>query len=66
MYVPRFNALDDDEAIRNMVRTIGAGDLVTVGEDGYPLATRLPVVWEGDRLRDAPRAGQPALAVRPS
>src|SRR4051812_17253081 len=33
-----------------MVRTIGAGDLVTVGDDGYPLATRLPVVWEGDRL----------------
>lgn len=75
MYVPRFNALDDDEAIRNMVRTIGAGDLVTVGEDGYPLATRLPVVWEGDRLvmhlaranphwRSVPAdSGVPALVV---
>ncbi len=21
-----------------------------MGEDGYPLATRLPVVWDGDRL----------------
>jgi transcriptional regulator len=50
MYVPRFNALDDDEAIRAMVRGIGAAELVTVGEDGYPLATRLPVVWEDDRL----------------
>ena len=50
MYVPRFNALDDDEAIRAMVRAIGSAELVTVGEDGYPLATRLPVVWDGDRL----------------
>ena len=33
-----------------MVRAIGAAELVTVGEDGYPLATRLPVVWDGDRL----------------
>jgi transcriptional regulator len=50
VYVPRFNALDDEAAIRAMVRTIGAGELVTVGADGYPLATRLPVVWDGDRL----------------
>ena len=50
MYVPRFNALDDLDAIRAMVRGIGAAELVTVGEDGYPLATRLPVVWEDDRL----------------
>jgi transcriptional regulator len=50
MYVPRFNALDDDQAVRAMVRSVGAGELITVGEDGYPLATRLPVVWEGDRL----------------
>jgi transcriptional regulator len=50
VYVPRFNALEDEDAIRAMVRAIGAGELVTVGEGGYPLATRLPVVWEGDRL----------------
>jgi transcriptional regulator len=50
MYVPRFNALDDDQAVRAMVRSVGAGELITVGEDGYPLATRLPVVWEDDRL----------------
>src|SRR3954467_5247264 len=50
MYVPRFNAVDDEQAVRAMVRAVGAGELVTVGEDGYPLATRLPVVWEGDRL----------------
>ena len=50
MYVPRFNALDDLDAIRAMVRAIGSAELVTMGEDGYPLATRLPVIWDGDRL----------------
>ena len=50
MYVPRFNALDDDAAIRAMVPASASAELVTVGEDGYPLATRLPVVWDGDRL----------------
>jgi transcriptional regulator len=50
MYVPRFNALDDDAAIRTMVGAIGSAELITVGEDGFPLATRLPVVWDGDRL----------------
>jgi transcriptional regulator len=50
VYVPRFNTLDDLDAIRAMVRTIGSAELVTTGEAGYPLATRLPVVWDGDRL----------------
>jgi len=50
MYVPRINALDDAAAVRAMVTGIGSAELVTVGEDGYPLATRLPVVWDGDRL----------------
>lgn len=50
MYVPRFNAIDQAESIRDMVRGVGAAELVTTGEDGYPLATRLPVVWDGDRL----------------
>jgi transcriptional regulator len=77
MYVPRFNALDDPDAIRAMVRGIGAAELVTVGADGYPTATRLPVIWDedGGRLvfhlaranpqwRDVPLdADVPALAV---
>jgi transcriptional regulator len=50
MYVPRFNLLDDADAIRAMVRAVGAAELITTGADGYPLATRLPVVWEEDRL----------------
>jgi transcriptional regulator len=75
VYVPRFNALDDLDEIRAMVRAIGSAELVTVGVDGYPLATRLPVVWEGDRLvlhlaranphwRSIPAEGDvPALAI---
>jgi transcriptional regulator len=75
MYVPRFNALDDPNEIRTMVRTIGSAELVTVGADGYPQASRLPVVWDGDRLvmhiaranphwRSVPEDGDvPSLAV---
>jgi len=50
MYVPHFNALDDDEAIRAMVAEIGSAQLVTTAPDGYPLATLLPVVWRGDTV----------------
>lgn len=49
MYVPRFNAMDDVE-LRSMVVDIGTAELVTVGDGGFPLATRLPVLWQGDRL----------------
>ena len=50
MYVPHFNALTDDAAIRTMVAEIGSAQLVTVGADGYPLATLLPVIWRGDTV----------------
>jgi transcriptional regulator len=73
MYVPRFNALEDADEIRRLVAAVGSAELVTVGADGYPAATLLPVVWEGDRLvlhmaRANPHwrsieAGSPALAV---
>ncbi|WP_270888214.1 FMN-binding negative transcriptional regulator [Pedococcus sp. 5OH_020] len=50
MYVPHFNALEDEPEIRRMVREIGSAQLVSVGADGYPLATLLPVLWEGDTV----------------
>jgi transcriptional regulator len=50
MYVPHFNAMTDDEAIRRMVADVGSAQLVTVGADGYPLATLLPVIWNGDTV----------------
>lgn len=72
LYVPRFNAMDAD-AVRPFVAGVGVAQLVTVGEDGLPDATLLPVLWEGDRLvGHLARAnahwrrvvdGSPALAV---
>src|SRR3954454_9955234 len=73
MYVPRFNAMDDPDEIRDLVRAIGSAELVTVGVDGFPSATLLPVIWDGERLvfhmaRANPhwttiQAGSPALAI---
>jgi transcriptional regulator len=50
MYVPHFNALTDDATIRQLVADVGSAQLITVGEDGYPLATLLPVIWNGDTV----------------
>lgn len=72
LYVPRFNLMDPD-AVRPFVAAVGTAQLVTVGEDGTPDATFLPVLWEGDRLvghlaRANPHwrrivDGSPALAI---
>ncbi|HJQ06826.1 MAG TPA: FMN-binding negative transcriptional regulator [Nocardioides sp.] len=50
MYVPPFNRVADLEEIRAMVAATAAAWVVTTGPDGVPLATLLPVVWEGDRV----------------
>lgn len=50
MYLPRVNAMEDEQAVRAFVAAAGAGDLITAGEDGYPLSTLLPVLWDGDRV----------------
>lgn len=47
MYVPHFNTIDDENEIRAMVRALGSAELVTVGTDGYPIATLLPIMWQG-------------------
>jgi len=72
MYVPEFNAVEEPVA-REMVAAYGAGELITVGADGYPLATLLPVMWHDDvviahmaRANEHWRAiapGSPALLV---
>jgi transcriptional regulator len=49
LYVPRFNLMDPDD-VRPFVHAVGTAQLVTVGDDGTPDATFLPVLWEGDRL----------------
>ena len=49
LYVPRFNVMNHDD-VRTFVAGVGTAQLVTVGEDGTPDATFLPVLWEDDRL----------------
>ena len=49
MYVPHFNRMPEDE-VRGFVAAVGAGQLITVGQDGLPDATFLPVLWRGDRV----------------
>lgn len=46
MYTPHQFALEDPGQVADLVRTVGAADLVSVGPDGTPLATRLPVLWD--------------------
>lgn len=48
IYVPPVNAVDDEAEIRAMVAAYGAAELVTTGRDGYPRATLLPILWDGD------------------
>ena len=50
MYTPPFNAVHDEDELRAMVARQRSGWLVTVGPDGVPLATLLPVLWDGDRV----------------
>ena len=49
LYVPRFNVMEPDD-VRPFVEAVATAQLVTVGDDGLPDATFLPVLWEGDRL----------------
>lgn len=51
MYVPRFNAVEDPADVDAFVVAVGAGDLVTVGDDGTPVATRLPLLWDRSESR---------------
>jgi transcriptional regulator len=49
MYVPRANALAEPE-IRDFLDAHQAGHLLTVGPDGRPDATLLPILIDGDRV----------------
>jgi transcriptional regulator len=50
MYVPRSNAIEDEQTIREIVAHVGSAQLITADDDGYPLATLLPVLWDGDTV----------------
>src|SRR3569833_2255371 len=49
MYVPHFNAMPDAE-VGGFLDAVGTAEVVTTGPDGYPVATLMPFVREGDRL----------------
>jgi transcriptional regulator len=48
VYIPHFNAMDDPADVRAFVEAIGSAEIVTVGPDGTPLATLLPILWSAD------------------
>jgi transcriptional regulator len=48
MYIPSFNRIDDDGEIRRFVAAARSAEFVTVHPDGVPVATLLPIMWEGD------------------
>jgi transcriptional regulator len=50
MYVPPFNAIDDDGEIRAMVAEIATGWLISIDDGGNPMATLLPIMWRDDTV----------------
>lgn len=49
LYVPHVNVMAPDD-VRPFVEAVATAQLITVGADGLPDATFLPVLWEGHRL----------------
>jgi transcriptional regulator len=48
VYIPSFNRIDDDDEIRRFVAAARSAEFVTVDPDGMPVATLLPIMWDGD------------------
>jgi len=48
MYVPPSNTIDDPAEIRRQVAQARSAQFVTVGSDGFPVATLLPIIWDRD------------------
>jgi transcriptional regulator len=66
VYIPHFNAMAGAAQARSLVEAVGTAELVTVGADGYPMATLLPVIWDDDRLLfHMARANQHWKAIAP-
>ncbi len=66
MYVPHFNAMTAEDELRRLVAAVSTAQLITVGADGYPSATLLPVLWHGDRvIAHMARANEHWRAIAP-
>jgi transcriptional regulator len=48
MYIPSFNRVDDDDEIRRFVAAARSAEFVTVDPHGIPVATLLPIMWDGN------------------
>jgi predicted FMN-binding regulatory protein PaiB len=47
-YTQHVNAVEDEAEPRRMVEVVGSAQVISVGADGYPLSTLLPIIWSGD------------------
>jgi len=52
MYTPKHFEVTDWKVITEFVAQIGSVDLVTVGEEGAPISTLLPVIWDTTSISD--------------
>jgi transcriptional regulator len=50
VYVPHFNSVEDETQIRAFVESARVAQFVTVNADGTPVATLVPVLWDGSRV----------------
>lgn len=49
MYVPHHFAADDADALIARLARRWAGVLITIGDDGAPVATHMPILWDRER-----------------
>ncbi|MGQ0531523.1 MAG: FMN-binding negative transcriptional regulator [Caulobacteraceae bacterium] len=49
MYVPAHFATDDAHGLIQRLARRWAGVLITVGEDGAPVGTHMPILWDAER-----------------
>lgn len=47
MYIPHFNVMAEPD-VHAFVAAMGSAEIVTVGSDGVPIATLLPILWSED------------------
>lgn len=53
MYIPKHFEVTDWEEIRAFVSRARAADLVTVGSEGWPVATLMPCLWDTSNLGES-------------
>jgi len=49
MYVPHHFATDDADGLIHRLARRWAGVLITIGEDGGPIGTHMPIMWDAEK-----------------